>query len=473
MFTSPVVITWPGSMLVTRVIGRKTRRRPGTSTTRPDRAGCALRSDQHDDVADPAHLVADRVEDGRPGEARDEDLSPDAAHLARVVVGRPHAVDARLAGDWRRSPVQGPASRQTWARGVWRAVVRVRYHCEAARDACVRHVEGHAMNTVVQRDPKLNPTAGPVGLRATAVDISERRAWRINGFFAIVLALTLVGLGLWFFSKTGEVSSARGTADGLDLTTGDDVGAAAVLGVGCWLVAFFLLTSLGTVQPGETKVVQFLGSYVGTVRKDGLQSFLPMTTRRTVSVRVRNFETAHLKVNDATGNPVEIAAIVVWQVADTAKATFAVENYEAFIAVQSEAAVRHVAGAYPYDAADDAESLRGSTDQVSLELAHEVAARVVAAGLQILEVRISHLAYAPEIAQAMLQRQQASALVAARSRIVEGAVGMVEMALEALSRRQIVDLDPERKAAMVSNLLVVLCGESRATPVVNMGSLQG
>ncbi|HYD53876.1 MAG TPA: SPFH domain-containing protein, partial [Gemmatimonadaceae bacterium] len=178
-----------------------------------------------------------------------------------------------------------------------------------------------------------------------------------------------------------------------------------------------------------------------------------------------------LKVNDATGNPVEIAAIVVWQVSDTAKATFAVEDYQGFIQTQSEAAVRHVAGAYPYDAADDAESLRGSTDQISLELAHEVAARVAAAGLEILEVRISHLAYAAEIAQAMLQRQQAAAVVAARSRIVEGAVGMVQMALDQLNREGIVELDEERKAAMVSNLLVVLCGDSRATPVVNTGTL--
>jgi len=229
--------------------------------------------------------------------------------------------------------------------------------------------------------------------------------------------------------------------------------------------------SLTIVQPGQTQVVQFFGRYVGTVRKAGLLWLLPFTTRRTVSIRVQNFETAHMKVNDSTGNPVEIAAIVVWQVADTAKATFAVEAYGEFIRVQSEAAVRHVAGGYPYDAADDAESLRGSTDQVSVELAHEVAARVVVAGLEINEVRISHLAYAPEIAQAMLQRQQAAAVVAARSKIVEGAVGMVQMALAQLSAQGIVDLDEERKAAMVSNLLVVLCGDSRATPVVNTGTL--
>ncbi len=218
------------------------------------------------------------------------------------------------------------------------------------------------------------------------------------------------------------------------------------------------------VQPGRTKVVQFFGRYVGTVHRSGLVWAVPLSTRRSVSVRVRNFETARMKVNDATGNPVEIAAIVVWQVADTAKATFAVEAYDEFVETQSEAAVRHVAGTYPYDAGEGEESLRGSTDQISAELAEEVAARVAVAGVEIVETRISHLAYAPEIAQAMLQRQQADAVVAARSRIVEGAVGMVEMALDRLAEDGVVELDEERKAAMVSNLLVVLCGDSRVDP---------
>jgi regulator of protease activity HflC (stomatin/prohibitin superfamily) len=187
---------------------------------------------------------------------------------------------------------------------------------------------------------------------------------------------------------------------------------------------------------------------------------------------VRNFETNHLKVNDADGNPVEIAAIVVWQVADTSKATFAVDSYLGFITVQAESALRHVATSHPYDnSSEDGTSLRGSTDIVAVELAREVAQRVVIAGLEIVEVRISHLAYAPEIAQAMLRRQQGSAVVAARSRIVEGAVGMVRLALEQLNEQGIVELDEERKAAMVSNLMVVLCSDQPASPIVNTGSL--
>jgi regulator of protease activity HflC (stomatin/prohibitin superfamily) len=238
------------------------------------------------------------------------------------------------------------------------------------------------------------------------------------------------------------------------------------------VVGCVILGSLVIVQPGETKVVRFFGKYVGTVRRTGLAWILPLADRKTVSTRVRNFETSHLKVNDADGNPVEIAAIVVWQVADTSRAIYAVDDYLNFVRVQAESALRHVASTHPYDnAADDGLSLRGSTDVVAGELAEEMAARVVIAGVEIVEVRVSHLAYAPEIAQAMLRRQQANAVVAARSRIVEGAVGMVELALERLSERNIVDLDEERKAAMVSNLMVVLCSDQPASPVVNTGTL--
>jgi regulator of protease activity HflC (stomatin/prohibitin superfamily) len=199
---------------------------------------------------------------------------------------------------------------------------------------------------------------------------------------------------------------------------------------------------------------------------------LPLTVRRGVSVRVRNFETNHLKVNDADGNPVEIAAIVVWQVVDTAKATYAVESYTDFVSVQAESALRHVATSHPYDdTTGEGASLRGSTDVVASELSGEVAARVVIAGVEIVEVRISHLAYAQEIAQAMLRRQQANAVVAARSRIVEGAVGMVELALNRLGENGVVSLDEERTASMVSNLMVVLCGDQPPSPVVNTGSL--
>ena len=237
-------------------------------------------------------------------------------------------------------------------------------------------------------------------------------------------------------------------------------------------VGVIIAPSLVVVPPGQTSVVQFFGSYVGTVRRSGFWWVLPLTVRRRVSIRVRNFETSRLKVNDLDGNPVEIAAIVVWQVADTARSTYAVDNYENFVSVQAESALRHVATRHPYDDAEGSEtSLRGSTDIVAGELAHEVAERVAIAGVEVVEVRISHLAYAPEIAQAMLRRQQANAVVAARSRIVEGAVGMVEMALDRLAAHEVVELDEERKASMVSNLLVVLCGDQPPSPVVNAGSL--
>jgi SPFH domain / Band 7 family len=297
--------------------------------------------------------------------------------------------------------------------------------------------------------PYRDPEATPVGHSGTRVEIHERQAWSISGWFGVLVAAACVVAVI--------------------VLAGSSVKALAAVPI---VVGVVVLTSLIIVQPGQTKVVRFFGSYVGTVRKTGLSWILPLTDRRTVSVRVRNFETNHLKVNDADGNPVEIAAIVVWQVADTSRALYAVDDYHAFVRVQAESALRHVATTHPYD--DPAEkglSLRGSTDIVAGELAVEVAERVVIAGVEIVEVRISHLAYAPEIAQAMLRRQQANAVVAARSRIVDGAVGMVELALERLSERDIVQLDEERKAAMVSNLMVVLCSDQPAAPVVNTGTL--
>jgi regulator of protease activity HflC (stomatin/prohibitin superfamily) len=280
------------------------------------------------------------------------------------------------------------------------------------------------------------------------VEIQERPARAINGWYGVLLAAVCVVATLLV------VRTSWKWVPGLLI-----------------LVAVLSLASLVVVQPGQTRVVQFFGRYVGTVRQQGLTLILPLSVRRGVSVRVRNFETNHLKVNDAQGNPVEIAAIVVWQVADTAKATYAVDDYRDFVTVQAESALRHVATTHPYDAGDDVESLRGSTDVVAGELAAEVAERVALAGVEIVEVRISHLAYAPEIAQAMLRRQQASAVVAARSLIVEGAVGMVELALAGLGERGIVDLDEERRAAMVTNLMVVLCGDQPPTPIVNAGTL--
>jgi len=297
--------------------------------------------------------------------------------------------------------------------------------------------------------PYREPEATPIGHSGTRVQIRERQAWAANGWLGVLVVAACIA-AIYALVQDSDTTIAIAPA----------------------IVAIVILASLVIVQPGQTKVVRFFGSYVGTVRGTGLSWILPLTDRRNVSVRVSNFETNHLKVNDADGNPVEIAAIVVWQVADTSRALYAVDDYLNFVRVQAESALRHVATTHPYDdPADNGLSLRGSTDIVAGELAAEVAQRVVIAGVEIVEVRISHLAYASEIAQAMLRRQQANAVVAARTRIVDGAVGMVELALDRLSERGIVDLDEERKAAMVSNLMVVLCGDQPASPVVNTGTL--
>ena len=238
------------------------------------------------------------------------------------------------------------------------------------------------------------------------------------------------------------------------------------------IVDLVLICGLFVVNPNEGLVLQLFGSYVGTVRQPGLRWANPFYTKRHISLRVRNFESTHLKVNDTEGNPIEIAAVVVWKVVDTAEACFEVDNYENYVHVQSEAALRNLATSYPYDAHDDQHrSLRGHTAQIADHLKKEIQERLAKAGVEVLESRISHLAYAPEIASAMLQRQQAGAIIAARQRIVDGAVGMVEMALERLARNRVVDLDGEHKAAMVSNLLVVLCGERAAQPVLNTGTI--
>jgi regulator of protease activity HflC (stomatin/prohibitin superfamily) len=229
---------------------------------------------------------------------------------------------------------------------------------------------------------------------------------------------------------------------------------------------------LTVVNPNEARVIQLFGRYVGTAREPGFWWVNPFAwPRRKVSQRIRNFESSKLKVNDHDGNPIEIAAIVVWRVTDTAEAVFQVDDYENYVKVQSEAAVRNLATSYPYDAHQDGQlSLRASAAEITDRLRTEIQDRLAKAGIEVIEARISHLAYAPEIAQAMLRRQQASAVVAARQRIVEGAVGMVEMALDELGKRQVVELDEERKAAMVSNLLVVLCSEQNTQPVVNTGT---
>ncbi len=244
---------------------------------------------------------------------------------------------------------------------------------------------------------------------------------------------------------------------------------AAIVGL---VVEIFLLAGLFIVNPNEAQVLQLFGSYAGSAKTPGLRWANPFFSKRRISLRVRNFESARLKVNDSEGNPIEIAAVVVWRVVETAEAVFEVDDYENYVHVQSEAALRNLATSYAYDAHDDHQrSLRGHTAEVAEHLKREIQDRLAKAGVEVLEARISHLAYAPEIAAAMLQRQQAGAIIAARQRIVEGAVGMVEMALEMLSRKAIVSLDEERKAAMVSNLLVVLCGEKGAQPIVNTGTI--
>ncbi|MFL1432760.1 MULTISPECIES: SPFH domain-containing protein [unclassified Nocardiopsis] len=250
----------------------------------------------------------------------------------------------------------------------------------------------------------------------------------------------------------------------------------AALVVGGLIAVFglFLMLGLTMVAPNEARVVQLFGRYVGSVRTDGLRWVNPLTERNAVSTRIRNHETSVMKVNDASGSPIEIAAVVVWQVEDTARATFEVDDFVEFVSIQTEAAVRHIAGHYAYDsyeAEGGALSLRDNADTITERLSEEVGQRVDAAGVRIVESRFTHLAYAPEIAQAMLQRQQAGALIAARAEIVEGAVGMVDRALARLSEEHVVELDEERKATMVSNLLVVLCSDRPASPVVNTGTL--
>lgn len=290
--------------------------------------------------------------------------------------------------------------------------------------------------------------------------VRENQAHSIGGGFALLLGLVglLVGAGL--IATATAVGSTGGKA------------ALIVGGILVALAAFLAMCGLNMVAPGEARVVQLFGRYRGTIRQDGLRWVNPFTSRTKISTRVRNHETAVLKVNDAYGNPIELAAVVVWRVEDTAQATFEVDDYVEFVSTQTEAAVRHIAIEYPYDAhEEDGLSLRGNAEEITEKLAVELHARVEAAGVQIIESRFTHLAYAPEIASAMLQRQQAGAVVAARRQIVDGAVGMVEVALARISEQGIVEMDDERKAAMVSNLMVVLCGDRAAQPVLNTGTL--
>ncbi|MBV2357684.1 SPFH domain-containing protein [Streptomyces sp. J2-1] len=292
-----------------------------------------------------------------------------------------------------------------------------------------------------------------------APGVREFPAHSIGGGLALLLGLLGLAAAVALFVGAGSVS---GGAQG-----GFVVGGVVVL-----LAAIIAMRGLNTVAPGEARVVQLFGRYRGTIRQDGLRWVNPFTSRTRISTRVRNHETAVLKVNDAYGNPIELASVVVWKVRDTAQAVFEVDDYAEFVATQTETAVRHIAIEYPYDAHDeDGLSLRGNAEEITEKLAVELQARVEAAGVQVIESRFTHLAYAPEIASAMLQRQQAGAVVAARRQIVDGAVGMVEAALGRIAERGIVELDEERRAAMVSNLLVVLCGDRAPQPVLNTGSL--
>jgi regulator of protease activity HflC (stomatin/prohibitin superfamily) len=286
--------------------------------------------------------------------------------------------------------------------------------------------------------------------------MKEKPAFSFPGGLMLVLLLGAMVTTIYLF-----ISSIQAQAGGMIVV--------CALG---FIACLILLGGLLIVNPNEGQVLQLFGTYVGTLREQGFRWVNPFTSKRRISLRVRNFETSKLKVNDLDGNPIEIAAVVVWQVVDTAEAVFQVDSYENFVQVQSESALRTMATSYAYDSHVEGQmSLRSHTAETAEQLKKEIHDRLSKAGVEVIEARISHLAYAAEIASAMLQRQQASAIVAARQTIVTGAVSMVEMALEQLSAKKLVDLDPERRAAMVSNLLVVLCGERSPQPVVNTGTL--
>ncbi|MCL5035105.1 MAG: SPFH domain-containing protein [Bacteroidetes bacterium] len=287
--------------------------------------------------------------------------------------------------------------------------------------------------------------------------ISERKTWRVSGFLMFVVELALLALSAYFV-----YAAVRSNGSATDLV------AVVVL-----LLLFGLFVNgFYVVQPNEARVLTFFGTYVGSLRSPGFWWSNPLTIRKHVLLRIRNFNSDKLKVNDSQGNPIEIAAVVVWRVVDSARALFDVESYETFVAIQSETAIRALATAYPYDSHDEAgTSLRGSPDEIADKLRQEVQNRLQVAGVEVMEARINHLAYAPEIAQAMLRRQQAQAVIAARQKIVEGAVGMVDMAIKMLADQKVIDLDEERKATMVNNLLVALVSEQEVSPVINTGSL--
>lgn len=306
--------------------------------------------------------------------------------------------------------------------------------------------------------------------------MKERPVTSLPGIPTLLILLLLIGGTVWLLISGLNANAQKIISSVVDNRVYVEIQninlIQIIIAVIALIIESWLLLGFFIIQPNEGKVLQFFGNYVGTERKTGPRWANPFYSKRGVMLRVRNFESAKLKVNDHDGNPIEIAAIIVWQVIDTAEALFQVDNYEDFVRIQSESALRQTATNYPYDSLDSVTiSLRSHGKEITDHLKNEIQERVVAAGVKILEARISHLAYAQEIAQAMLQRQQAGAIIAARSRIVEGAVSMVELALEQLAKRDVIKLDEERKAAMVSNLLVVLCGERATQPVVNTGTL--
>lgn len=286
--------------------------------------------------------------------------------------------------------------------------------------------------------------------------MKERKAWQITGYGAIILILILWGAAAALFGANIDT-----------LNPAIVVAAALLIGAGA-----LLSSGLTIIQPNEAQIVTFFGKYIGTLSQDGFWLTVPLSSRKKISLKVRNFNSHTLKVNDAEGNPIEIAAVVVFRVEDTARATFDVDNYERFVEIQSETAIRHIAAHYPYDQYSEEVklTLRGNSDEVAAELLNELQQRLIVAGVTVLETRLTHLAYSPEIASAMLQRQQAMAIVAARQKIVEGAVTMVDAALRQL-RDKGIDLDGERRAAMVNNLMVAIVSERGTTPVINTGTL--
>lgn len=279
--------------------------------------------------------------------------------------------------------------------------------------------------------------------------MTERNAFKMNGFLVLLIILALVAGAIYSF-----------------------INLQFIVGILMILITVILLSGILIVQPNQAKAVTFFGRYMGSIREAGIWFTVPFSINKKVSLRVRNFNSAKLKVNDVEGNPIEIAAVIVFKVVESAKALFDVDNYEQFVEIQSETALRHVATKYPYDNFEDTGySLRGNTEEIAAELAKELQSRLTVAGVEVMEARLTHLAYATEIASAMLQRQQASAIIAARQKIVEGAVGMAQMAIEKLQQEGTVELDEERKVTMINNLMVAIVSDKAAQPVINAGSL--